>query len=65
MINHLKYPVINLYTVDGSDQPPEILCDQPFLKLIRVMNFFISFTDDKVAVFDFHIPFDKRICALK
>ena len=65
LMNHLKYFVINPVVVDRNDQPFEIPCDQPLLELIRVMNFFISFSDDRVAVFDFHIPLDKRIRALK
>jgi hypothetical protein len=46
LMNHLKYFVINLVVVDGNDQPFEIPRGQPFLELIRVMNFFISFSDD-------------------
>ena len=64
-INHLKYPVINLCAVDGNDQLSDIPCNQPFLLLISVMNFFISFMNDTVKVFDFYVPLDERICVLK
>jgi hypothetical protein len=59
------HPLINLHTVYGNDQSFDIPCAELFLELIKVMNCFIGFTDNKIKMFDFHIPLDKRICVMK